>query len=90
MMTLMTDVGQYPYEAGTRSSYDSYHHHHHHRHHHHFYATTPDSAEYLQRYTNDRDDNPRATSADGSLASAESAGSGRCYHRDPLRYLLHQ
>ncbi|XP_046742808.1 transcription factor SUM-1 isoform X1 [Diprion similis] len=81
MMTLMTDVGQYPYEAGTRSSYESYHHH---RHHHHFYATTSD-AEYLQRYSNDRDDHPRATSADGSLASAESNGSGRCYHRDPLR-----
>ncbi|XP_012263702.2 transcription factor SUM-1 [Athalia rosae] len=87
MMTLMTDVGQYPYDAATRSSYESYHHHHHHRHHRHFYATaTSDTDQYLQRYTNtDRDDNPRATSADGSLASAESAGSGRCYHRDPLR-----
>ncbi|XP_015586808.1 myogenic-determination protein [Cephus cinctus] len=74
MMTLMTDVGSYPYEAATRSSYESYHHHHHHRH---FYTS---DAEYLQRYVSEREEHNRTTSADGSLVSASSASSVHYQH----------
>lgn len=87
MMTLMTDVGPYPYEG--RTSYDSYHSHHRHRH---FYASSAEN-EYLQSYANDRerDDQTiqRTASADSnSLASAGSVGSVHYRHDNLSRFVL--
>ncbi|XP_043286424.1 transcription factor SUM-1 isoform X2 [Venturia canescens] len=90
MMTLMTDIGPYPYEA--RASYDSYHHHHHHHHHNHhrhrhFYATNLEN-EYIQNYANERDANrdeqtmQRTASTDSN--SLASVGSSIHYRHDHL------
>ncbi|XP_063986640.1 myogenic-determination protein [Diachasmimorpha longicaudata] len=80
MMTLMTDVGSYPYE--TRPSCDTYHSHHHH--HRHFYSSP--EAEYFSSYggERDREEQQRTTSADGSAASPESIASGH-YRHDQMR-----
>lgn len=81
MMTLMTDVGNYPYE--TRQACDTYHSHHHHRHRH-FYTST--EAEYLPSYggERDRDEQHRTTSADGNATSPESIASVH-YRHDQMR-----
>ncbi|XP_011313849.1 myogenic-determination protein isoform X2 [Fopius arisanus] len=89
MMTLMTDVGSYPYE--TRSLCDTYHSHHHHHHHHrhrHFYLSP--EAEYFPSYggERDRDEQHTATSADGSATSPESIASGH-YRDDQLSSQSH-
>lgn len=81
-MTLMTDVGAYPYE--TRPSYDGYHHHHHHHRHRHFYSNQ--EANYLQSYVTDRDEHQtRTRSVDSSVTSIESFASGH-YRHDNSRF----
>ncbi|XP_012288248.1 transcription factor SUM-1 [Orussus abietinus] len=83
MMTLMTDVGPYPYEPVSRSSYEGYHHHHHHHHHRHYYGAETD---YLQRYVSDRDrdEQTRTASVDSNLTSSGSLNSAH-YQHDRLR-----
>ncbi|XP_034941717.1 myogenic-determination protein [Chelonus insularis] len=77
MMTLMTDVGVYPYEA--RLSYESYHPHRHR----HFYSNTDTG--YLQSYVSERDEHPSRTRSVDSVTSPESITSGHYRHDNLIR-----
>ncbi|KAK0083732.1 hypothetical protein PV325_008307 [Microctonus aethiopoides] len=79
-MTLMTDVGAYPYES--RPSYDSYHSHH--SRHRHFYTNS--ETEYLQNYVSEREEHQtRTRSVDSSVTSLESVASGHYSHDNHIR-----
>lgn len=82
MMTLMTDVGAYPYES--RPSYDSYHSHH--SRHRHFYTNS--ETEYLQNYVSEREEHQtRTRSVDSSVTSLESVASGHYSHDNHIRFV---